>query len=189
MQLVCFLPHTYASLALYSLSRRRYSPCLSRDNPVPGRLRRDLEPGIRVRGESSVASTPQLQLASLDLCGVCRSVPTLRESVEDETPRSLWRSHQSQTGPITRSSNKLPISSRLPVVWASRLTWGLPASVLVRSAAFELWARLSVLELSGAVRASGLRSVTWPEGLRQLVLNSFSEIIPIGCTFWPDSLQ
>lgn len=55
-----------------------------REEPVPRRLHRRLEPSMRGRGEEAlVTSTLELQLASFDMCSACRGVTTLHVRVED----------------------------------------------------------------------------------------------------------
>lgn len=71
-------------------------------------------------------STLELQLASLEFCKACRSVPTLHVSVNDRTPVSLWSPSKAHTGMKTSSSKKVRLFCRISVVRALRLTWQLP---------------------------------------------------------------
>lgn len=92
------------------------------------------------RGEKGwMSSTLELQLASLDFCRACRSVPTLRVSVDPQTPCSIWLAPKARAAPHTRSSKEDCISSRIPVVQAVSLTWQLPLEALVKSADKDLW--------------------------------------------------
>ncbi|CAN0223234.1 unnamed protein product, partial [Ectocarpus fasciculatus] len=61
------------------------------------------------------ASTLELQLASLDICRVCRSISTLHVRVKDQAPRSLWYPHEVQTRPERRGS-KICTSSLAPIL-------------------------------------------------------------------------
>lgn len=64
------------------------------------------------------------------------------------------------------------MSSRVPVVRASRLTWGLPIEVLVEGSAAELRKWPTFLRLNGAVSAASLASGIWPQKLKQFVLDT-----------------
>eukprot|EP00903_Cladosiphon_okamuranus_P021636 g19892.t1 len=68
-------------------------------------------------------STKQLQLASLNFCTACRSVPTLCVKVEEDTPIRLWMG-----APVreTRSAKRLH-ATRVPVVRACGVAWKLRA--------------------------------------------------------------
>ncbi|CAN0465598.1 unnamed protein product, partial [Ectocarpus sp. 12 AP-2014] len=114
-------------------------------------------------------STLELQLASLDICRACREVSILHVRVGDRTPRSLWSSHKVYTRPSTRSW-KIRQSSRVPVVRALRLTWELPMEDLLRTAAVELWTSSECLELKGSLSAASLGSVSWPRGLKLIIV-------------------
>jgi len=133
------------------------------------------------------ASTLELQLVSLEFCRACRSIPQLAVNVEASTPRSLWSPRKAQTPPRTRSSEARS-ASRVPVVQAVRLTWGLPAEILMEDAAMEYWAMSEYLRLGGSVSAASLSSPVWPASLQQL---SFGQDFyqPIEGVVWPSSLQ
>lgn len=117
-----------------------------------------------------IASTLELQLASLEYCRACRNVPTLHVRVYDTTPRSLWFSGQTQPN---MDNSKRRISTRVPVVRTLRLTWGLSMEALQQSATMEMWIWLEVLELRGSSSADNLDSMIWPQGLKRLVLDTF----------------
>ncbi|CAM9608098.1 unnamed protein product, partial [Ectocarpus sp. 8 AP-2014] len=139
-------------------------------------------------GKQWYASTLELQVTSLDFCRACRSVPTLEVSVDEHTPRSLWAPNTTQTRPIIRNSKVARISSRVPVVRAAGLTWGLLFEVLLESIAMELWGWSNVLRLRGPVDSASLVSVTWPPRLKLLSFgDSFNQ--PIAGVAWPASLQ
>ena len=131
------------------------------------------------------ASTLELQLTSLGVCRACRFAPTLRVTVDAETPRSLWCPNKEQAGPITRDT-KGRVLSRVPVVRALRLIWELPFETLVESAAIELWTYTEVLGLWGSARS--VASVAWPKGLKELVLANEWEV-PMEMVRWPTSLE
>ncbi|CAM9839374.1 unnamed protein product, partial [Ectocarpus fasciculatus] len=70
------------------------------------------------------ASTLELQLASLEFCGACRSVQTFQVHVDAETPPSLWCPSKSRTTP-DKHSGEVSIASRVPAVQAFGWTWSL----------------------------------------------------------------
>ncbi|CAN0190334.1 unnamed protein product, partial [Ectocarpus sp. 12 AP-2014] len=82
------------------------------------------------------ASTLELQLVSLEVCGACRCVPVLHVRVRRRTPRSLWSPCKSHETADMRSGEGC-ISSRVPAVHAFGLTWALPMEVLLQSSAIE----------------------------------------------------
>ncbi|CAN0287776.1 unnamed protein product, partial [Ectocarpus sp. 4 AP-2014] len=66
-------------------------------------------------------STLDLQLASVDLCRACRSVPTLLVKIDHDTPRSLW------TPTVYGGANSAP-SSRVPPLRAHGVKWEIEAT-------------------------------------------------------------
>ena len=131
-------------------------------------------------------STLGLQLASLEFCKVCRSVPTLDALVVGGTPRSLWSPPKAHTGHSTTRS-KVCVSSRGPVVRALRVTWALPMGVLLEDAAVELWSLSELLRVQGAVSAGSLSTVVWPKGLKHLELDTFGEEITLEASTSPST--
>lgn len=134
-----------------------------------------------------IESTLELQLASLEFCRACRSLPTLHVRVYDASPRSLWFPEQT----LTRSemgSSKRGVSTRVPVVRTLRLTWGLSMEALQQSATMETWIWLEVLELRGSSSAGNLETLIWPPGLKRLVLDTFFWT-PLDSVSWPASLK
>lgn len=121
-------------------------------------------------------STMELQLASLEICRACRSVPSLSVRVEPRTPVSLWHRASIHTGINARISKESRLSSRVPVVRALRLVWTLPAQVLEQSAAIELWQWSSILHLRGSVFARSVELLTWPRALKELVVDADEEV-------------
>ena len=134
------------------------------------------------------ASTLELQLASLELCRVCRSCPTLDVRVSVGTVHSLWVAREFLAGPDTGGSKRIRSSSRVPVVRALRLTWVLPMKDLVQSAAVELWRWAECLQLGRYLPTSSTESVPWPTGLKELVLDCILGG-PIEKMSWPPSLE
>ncbi len=134
------------------------------------------------------ASTLQLQLASLEMCSACRNVPTVHVRVDVETPPTFWSRGRSKTLSNTRSS-KVRLSSRVPVVRAAGLTWGLPVEVLVNSVAMELWTSSEFVKLWGSVSATSLNSVNWPKRLWHLVLAISWLAVPVAAVRWPPHLR
>lgn len=99
-------------------------------------------------------------MASLELCIVCRSTPTLRVRVDNRTPRSLWSPSVSLTGKAVHES-KIRVLTRVPVVRALYLTPGQSPGECRR--AVGLWTCLEFL-------------VVWPNGLKHLVLGAKWEV-------------
>ncbi|CAN0191062.1 unnamed protein product, partial [Ectocarpus sp. 6 AP-2014] len=66
-------------------------------------------------------STLDLQLASLDLCRACRSVPTLLVKIDHDTPRSLW------TPTVYGGADSAP-SGRVPPLRAHGVKWEIEAT-------------------------------------------------------------
>ncbi len=136
------------------------------------------------------ASTLELQLASLDFCRACRSIPRLAVTVGGRvcpTPKSLW---------ISRDASKPSLfgypffsSSRVPGVRALRLKWSIQLTALVHHAAVELTARSDALELSlGRFFNQPVIGVLWPSSLQKLSFGHFFNQ-PIAGVVWPASLQ
>lgn len=134
--------------------------------------------------EGWYVSTLQLQLASLEFCSACRSVPTLRVRVDENTPRTLW----SACSAMTRSTSKVRICNRVPIVRAVHVTWALPMEFLLQSAANELWTLAGSLRLQGCISAACLGTVTWPRRLKRLVLDADLETF-VEAVEWPASIQ
>ncbi|CAM9143790.1 unnamed protein product, partial [Laminaria digitata] len=58
--------------------------------------------------------THRLQLASLQLCILCRSRPTLRLRVDHDTPTRLWAADDVNTDASQTTAAKRPCSTRVP---------------------------------------------------------------------------
>eukprot|EP00903_Cladosiphon_okamuranus_P015491 g14302.t1 len=58
--------------------------------------------------EGWFASTRELQLASLDLCRACRSVPSLLVRIDAGTPRRLWDTTPHCRFPTSTRSSRVP---------------------------------------------------------------------------------
>ncbi|CAN0122947.1 unnamed protein product, partial [Ectocarpus fasciculatus] len=82
-------------------------------------------------------STLELQLASLELCGACRSAQVLDVRIDEDTPPTLWSSRTSHTTPTQRSPD-VCISNRVPAVQAVGWTWEISMDRLPQRAASEL---------------------------------------------------
>lgn len=151
------------------------------DTPRSGETRRlkaflvPLNQGCEPGGKRWYDSTLELQLASKAFCETFRSVPTLRVSVNYQTPRSLR---------CPRSDDE----NDVPIVRARGLTWALPTEDLVRAAAIEQWKCLKVLQLDGPLSAASLEAMVWPHGLERLTLGDhFNQ--PVAGVTWPVSLK
>ena len=115
-------------------------------------------------------STLELQLVSLELCGACRSIPTLHIRVEALTPAPLWSPRKARR----RGQDALLAVSRVPDVRAAHWTWALP---------MEFRVMMTDTSLEAAMEA-----VQWPLSLRTI---SFGDMFnqPISGAVWPPSLQ
>ena len=112
--------------------------------------------------------------------------------VDDRTPRSTWsprEAQQARESPPTTSD--VCISSRVPIVRALCLTWALPMTMLLESAAVELWEKsesLRVIDRNHSNPVGSLGSVVWPKGLKELVFKAFFGK-PVEDARWPASLR
>lgn len=131
-------------------------------------------------GKGWCASPKQLQLASLEFCMACRSVPTLSVSVEKDTPTRLWAD---APGRETHSAKRLS-STRVPVVQAHRVTWTLPASALRRMG--DVLSKAECFNFDGDLDGD-VRGVDWPASLQHLYF--FRVNTPLAGVSWPPSLQ
>ena len=156
------------------------------------------EGGEETHETGRVVSTLDLQLVSLELCTLCRSVPALLVRVDRDTPRRLWSPvdgaalQQRRTrGARARAHGSRRVPTLLP--WGVR--WMLPGVVPTLSPCEpELPERLRGLRLvvsratgrSGSV-AGGARMqlVSWPASLRRL---HFDINRPVAGVVWPASI-
>lgn len=106
-------------------------------------------------------STVNLQLASLPLCVLCRSLATLHVRVAEDTPRNL----RGVSICKTRGSEQYCVM-RVPPLRARSVTWEVPS---------ELWARDSVLLVHVQKLVFGctfdsrmLDYVVWPRGIKKV---------------------
>eukprot|EP00903_Cladosiphon_okamuranus_P017884 g16457.t1 len=136
----------------------------------------------------------ELQLVSLDFCRACRSTPTLRLRVHDETPQSLSLAPGAEPPIVIGWSTVWMPSPRVPRVCAMCLLWTLPVGILLRSAAEELWQWLEVLVLRGVGFEAGytelgsLDGVVWPTSLQKLILDVRRLETPLQSMLWPAGL-
>ena len=127
-------------------------------------------------------STKQLQLASMEFCTACRSVPTLCVNVEKDTPTRLWAG--GAPGRETRNAKRLS-ATRVSVVQALEVTWKLPASALRRMG--DVLAKVKRFAFDDAFDGD-VRGVVWPCELERLTFGySFNQ--PIKEVAWPESLR
>lgn len=147
-------------------------------------------------------STLQLQLASLEFCKACRSVPTSHVRVDDKAPRTMWAARDYETQQHSRwqtprrptadsdcaTDAKQVIPSRVPPVRAVSLLWTLGEKLWVESGATERWGGLELLRLSGGGCWSEVESLRWPQSLKALMLDIMLEK-PARAISWPASLE
>ena len=100
-------------------------------------------------------STLELQLASLEFCRACRSVPTWHLRLEEGAPERLWRPPRIfETPDVTLSSNDGE-SKRVPAVRALGLTCRLQMNFLFRRVdTIKMWTRLEFMRVDGHQHAT-----------------------------------
>ena len=138
-------------------------------------------------GQGTYLSTKHLQLASLQLCTVCRSVSTLHVTVDSNTPRRLWETSAEQ------ASTHM---TRVPVLKARGVTWIRSTDATFMYGENEVLANVDSVCFCPAFNRS-LEHVVWPKRVRQIVFRgnkSYREDLgefnqPIEGVLWPDSLQ
>ncbi|CAN0213164.1 unnamed protein product [Pylaiella littoralis] len=138
---------------------------------MPRSLRHRLGPSVRGGVNTMVHVYTG---AAAAVAGVLRGVqthPTLRVSVDDESPRSMWSPHESQAGPKGPRSN-VCTSTRVPVVRSHCLKWALAMEDL-QSAATWLWTYSEQSQLGSSRSVGSLQHVVWPKGLKQLEFSGF----------------
>ena len=130
-------------------------------------------------------STLQLQLASLELCIICRGIRRLSVRVGRDSPAGI-RSLTDLTEPPQTRRSKRRASSRVPPVLPARLTLDLPST-------HYAWSRLVfpalLRQLSyGREFNRRIAGVVWPASLQQISFGyNFNQ--PIDGVVWPASLQ
>lgn len=105
----------------------------------------------------------ELQLASLELCAVCRAVATLSVRVDNGAPLSLRGAHASDAGHSLSAAK-----TRVPPLRARGVKLWLRASILAENQEMELLRGMERLEV---MSESALDAVAWPSELKQLVVN------------------
>ncbi|CAM9100303.1 unnamed protein product, partial [Hapterophycus canaliculatus] len=134
-------------------------------------------------GKGWFPSTRQLQLASLQLCVACRSVPSLRLEVDMTVPHRLWvdPSGQGACSPGHRLQTR---PSRVPSARLHTVLWRMPASLLMWSSGVlaDLKCLIFTDEFNDAVD-----EVVWPRGLRRLSFGRAFNQTVVGTSF-PTSL-
>lgn len=127
-------------------------------------------------------STKELQLASLDFCMACRSVPRLYVKAEHGTPTRLWMGAPARQ---TRRAKRLS-STRVPVIRADGVAWKLSASALRRMG--DVLSKVKRFCLHGAPNApAGSPDAQAGGFMKEEVGNAFNQ--PITDIAWPASLQ
>ncbi|CAN0008046.1 unnamed protein product, partial [Hapterophycus canaliculatus] len=138
-------------------------------------------------------TTVKLQLASLQFCVACRSVPTLHLRVDKKTPARPW-SDEDATRPPWRKAAAPPAARPRGFDWRikevawpgslRRLTFGIGFHRRVDGASWP--SSLEQLAFRGALNQPVDR-VKWPASLQQLDLGwDFPE--PLDRASWPRSL-
>ncbi|CAM9393068.1 unnamed protein product, partial [Hapterophycus canaliculatus] len=134
-------------------------------------------------GKRWYTSTKELQLASLQFCAACRSVPVFHLRVDSGTPTRLWTSAAARG---TRSAKKLSLT-RVPAVRAREVTWGISAAAL-RNVKGDVLSKVEWLSFGNDFNGSPIHGATWPESLQHLTFEwDFNQ--PIEMVRWPASLQ
>lgn len=149
-------------------------------------------------GKRWYTSTLQLQLASLNYCIACRSVPTLHLLVDDDTPRQMLDaacdagtkdscslthgsngSKRQHSGCSARKNvtHVLPSrgseagcsNSRVPMFHARGVTWGLSSSARLSRPIYAL-SKVELFVFGNAFNDS-VETVMWPPRVRRLVFD------------------
>lgn len=160
---------------------------------------------VHDRGQEKRAwyvSTLELQLASLEFCRACRSVPLLHVRVHSGTPHTLrapgkdasqrhpWQHTSLSLNASSASAAKVASieSSRVPAVRAACLTWSVGENELACVGGLEQWGELQYLQLSGNNFWSELELMEWPHTLKALTLD-IGLAVPERVMSWPVNLQ
>ncbi|CAN0193582.1 unnamed protein product, partial [Hapterophycus canaliculatus] len=134
-------------------------------------------------------STMELQLASLDFCVACRSVPTLHLIVDDDTPSRLLRfADGEEHASVARDTpDGGRCKSRVPRFLARSVTWGVASAERLKSPI----GALSKVEsfVFGNAFNDRVEGVSWPPRVERLLV--FGEFFnqPIEKVEWPASLE
>lgn len=138
--------------------------------------------GKPLDGKEWYTSTSQLQLASLQVCMACRSVPRMHHlRVEVGTPRHLWVS-------VTRlrTYNEMqPITTRVPTFRPRKVTWNIPAATL--DAASDPLASMECIKFGDRFDGS-FDGIVWPRNVKQIKFDADFNM-PVDMVRWPASLQ
>ncbi|CAN0589936.1 unnamed protein product, partial [Ectocarpus sp. 12 AP-2014] len=135
-----------------------------------------------------IASTLELQLASLEFCGACRSVQTFQVHVDAETPPRLWYPCKAHITP-DKEGREVSIASRVPAVQPFGWTWSLRSlkvEVLLQTSVIDPRSRPECRRLPGPSSAASLGCVGWLQKLERLVFASGKSVNTV---LWPASLQ
>ena len=159
----------------------------------------------QANGRGWYTSTLDLELASLQLCVLCRGVSTVHLTIEPSVPSRMWKGSPASDCNIKRSrSSRVPTLRPLKLSWD---LWGLPfeqCSSAVMANVEQLTFRRGFNQpIDGVVWPASLQKllidvgeefdqpidgVAWPASLHQLVLGEhFNQ--PIDRVTWPSSLQ
>lgn len=113
-------------------------------------------------------STLELQLASFQVCVVCRGVRTLRVTVDKGMPSSLWGDHDTVVDPYGAQDRR-----RLPPLRAAGAVWIIPIDVFVPVVSEAPLLRhaetMQLADTNCTCLDSRIDALTGRERLRQLV--------------------
>lgn len=139
-------------------------------------------------GEGWFMSIMQLQLASLQLCVVCRSVPALHLIVDENTPRYLWAGNTYGPEPYHLGGSAL-CWTRVPAVRACKVTWKLPVWILEQPrSGLAAVTHLTFWHGLEDCHNERLDAVVWPPRLETVELG-FRFNQPIDWVRWPACLR
>ena len=116
-------------------------------------------------GKQWLASTKELQLASLQFCAACREMPTLHLRVDRSTPERLLTAPAEDTAVdleaavVAGGAGKT--ANRVPRLRARAVTWDLPTAERLGSP-IDALASVEVIKFAGGFNGS-VRSVAWPD--------------------------
>ncbi|CAM9469017.1 unnamed protein product, partial [Sphacelaria rigidula] len=119
--------------------------------------------------KGSYLPTKNLQLTSIQLCQVCRSVSTLQVRVGRDTPPRLWTTCAEQPSTRMNGADKEygTAVSRIPLLRPRSVTWMACADAEFMSHEVNFLANVKDIKFEHKFKR-GLENVVWPAGVRRI---------------------
>ena len=136
-------------------------------------------------GQRWFDSTKNLQLASLQLCVICRDVALWGIQINADTSRRLWAATKAVDDPSGRQQAAV---TRVPALRAKVITWELPTSPQNLFDNYELVKGLKWFIFGGEFNNDGVQALVFPKRLERLVFGHYFDQ-PVEGISWPGSLQ